>query len=431
MARRKDIRNKVSKRIRTKEAKNSLWTKDYSCITIASALSIIGGEAMNLPISLLVFEETKSTLASAIILICGMLPDIILPILIAPLIDGGRKKRWIVGLDILLAAVYATMALLIHRFAFRFGMYIAFTLLVGTISVFYRLAYSSWFPDLIPEGCEQKGYAVSGSLYPTISILMAPLATFLYEKLSMERIFLLVAGLTLCSVLVEGLIREKRTLQSQEVYSFSQYMADIKEGLRYIRKEKGIRNIYTYMSITSGTGEASVLMTQAFYQTNPLFSVTMLGFLKSAEMIGRMLSSFVWYHKEIPVKKRYAFTKFSYTFYEIMDMILLFLPYPFMLVNRFLVGAIGTGSATIRETAVQSYLEPGIRARVNAFFCVMFALGGIVFHLFAGWLGTVISYRQGAVLMSCIALICMLLLIVLPAKENRPVYEAVKTVEEK
>lgn len=30
------------------------------------------------------------------------------------------------------------------------------------ISVFYRLAYSAWYPDLIPVGFEQKGYAVSG-----------------------------------------------------------------------------------------------------------------------------------------------------------------------------------------------------------------------------------------------------------------------------
>ena len=70
-----------------------LWTKDFSCITIATVLSAIGGEAMNLPISLLVFDETKSTLLSALILVCGMLPDMILPILVAPLIDKGGKKK--------------------------------------------------------------------------------------------------------------------------------------------------------------------------------------------------------------------------------------------------------------------------------------------------------------------------------------------------
>ncbi len=44
--------------------RRGLWTKNFSLITISTILSAIGGEAMNLPISLLVFEETKSTYIS-------------------------------------------------------------------------------------------------------------------------------------------------------------------------------------------------------------------------------------------------------------------------------------------------------------------------------------------------------------------------------
>ena len=46
-----------------------LWTKDFSCITVAPVLSAIGGEAMNLPISLLVFDQPQSPLLSALILV--------------------------------------------------------------------------------------------------------------------------------------------------------------------------------------------------------------------------------------------------------------------------------------------------------------------------------------------------------------------------
>ena len=54
--------------------KETLWTKSFTYITTASVLSIIGGEVMNLPLSLLVFKKTQSTMLSAVILICGMLP---------------------------------------------------------------------------------------------------------------------------------------------------------------------------------------------------------------------------------------------------------------------------------------------------------------------------------------------------------------------
>ena len=89
----------------------TLWTKDFTSIAIATILTAVGGEAMNLPISLLVFDETGSTFLSALVLICGVLPDIVLSVLVAPLIDKGGKKKWIVGLDIVTAVLYAVMGL--------------------------------------------------------------------------------------------------------------------------------------------------------------------------------------------------------------------------------------------------------------------------------------------------------------------------------
>lgn len=405
--------------------KKSVWTRDFTCITAATVLSAIGGEAMNLPVSLLVFEETKSTFLSALIMVCGMLPDTILPILAAPLIDKGGKKKWILGMDILLAAVYLFMGLWVLKYDFSYVLYLIFTLAVGTISVFYRLAYTSWYPDLIPVGLEQKGYAVSSALYPLIVIIMAPVAAFLYERVEMGHLFLLVCCLTVLSVLIENCIREKRR-EKAESYTFARYCSDIREGFSYLRKEKGIRNIYTYMSITNGASHSVDVIVQAYFQTRPWLTVTMLGFLKSAEMIGRVLGGAFQYTKEIPVKKRYAFTKAVYLFYDAADTLLLFLPYPLMLAGRFLCGGLGISSATIRETAVQSYLQPQMRARVNAFFNVVMAVGGVGFQLLAGALGQVLPYRIAAALIGSATFISVFFLIIRPAAENRPVYEAVR-----
>ena len=129
---------------------NTLWTKNYTCITLSTILSIIGGEAMVLPVSLLVFEETQSTLLSAIIMVCGILPDLVFSVLMAPLIDKGKKKRWIIGMDLLLMFVYIFVGFQVKTQEFQYGLYLAMTLIIGTISVFYRLAYGAWYPELIP-----------------------------------------------------------------------------------------------------------------------------------------------------------------------------------------------------------------------------------------------------------------------------------------
>jgi MFS family permease len=257
---------------------------------------------------------------------------------------------------------------------------------------------------------------------------MSPVATFLYEKTSMQFIFFLVAGITLISIVIESLIRETpKTAKENACYSFSQYKQDILEGFSYLKKEKGIRNIYTYMAFSGGTYEGTNIAIQAYYQSNPLLTVTMLGFLRSAEMLGRMLSGFIQYKVNIPPKKRYGLTVFVYTVYQIADMILLFSPYPLMLANRFLCGGLGNTSATVRETAVQAYLPENIRARVNALFSALFSIGGIFFQVIAGILGELMPYRAVILILGIIGLVAIGIFIILPHRENRTVYEAVRT----
>lgn len=412
--------------------KSKLWTKDFSLVTFSTILSVIGGEAMNLPISLLVFAETKSTFLSAIIMVCGMLPDVIFSIFIAPIIDKGSKKKWIVGLDILMAVLYALMGLYTLNHKFSYGLYVIFTLVIGTISVFYRLSYSAWYPDLIPVGMEQKGFAVSGTIYPTISMVMSPLSTFLYQSISLGYIFLIVAGITVISIIAEANIKETIS-KTNEKYDFKHYKQDLKESFTFLKDEKGIRNIYTYMSITNGASNGISVMTQAYYQTQPWLTVTMLGFLKSCETLGRMIGGLFQYRKEVPTNMRFTLTKFVYTFYDLADSLLLFMPYPLMLINRLLCGALGITSATIRETAVQSYLPQTIRARINAFFNVVFAVGGIVFQLVAGFLGQFLPYRVVALGLGLLTLCSMFIFIWIPSKENSKVYGAtrVKVVSSK
>ena len=143
-------------------------------------------------------------------------------------------------------------------------------------------------------------------------------------------------------------------------------------------------------------------------------------------MIGRLLSGLVQYKVEIPPKKRYGLTKFVYIAYQLADMVLLFSPYPLMLVNRFACGAMGTTSATVRETAVQCYLPGEIRARVNALFNSVFSLSCVLFQIITGILGEALPYRTVILILGAITLIAIWLFIIIPGKENRKVYEAVR-----
>lgn len=407
--------------------RRNVWSKDFTLIIVGTIISAIGGQTISLPMSLLVFDETGSTLLSAFLFISGMIPSVILPILIAPVIDRFPKKRMIVGLDYLLGLLYFLVAVIISKTGFNYYIYLGFSFITGTIGTIYQLAYQAWFPDLIPFGYEQQGYAVSSSIYPSIMIIMAPIAAYLYKTYTMSTLFVIIGILTFTAATFELFISNIHINKSKQKFDFKEYKEDLIGGFRYLKKEKGIRNIYTYMGITNGNANGSMLMIQAYFQTVSFLSVTMLAFLRSAETIGRIIAGAVQYKVQVQPKKRYGITKFVYSFYSAMDGILLFMPYPVMVVNRFICGFLGMTSATLRETAVQIYLPRNMRAKVNAVFNVFMALSLIVFQVIAGYLGDLIGYRFVVVLMACISLVSIFILIIKPTEENRKVYEATRT----
>ena len=403
-----------------------MWSKDFTLITIGTIISAIAGQTISLPMSLMVFDETGSTLLSALLFIAGMIPSVVLPILIAPLIDRYPKKRIIVGLDYLMGILFLFIAYVVSITGFKYSLYLFFSLITGIIGTIYRLTYQAWFPDLIPVGFEQQGYAVSSSIYPTVMVIMSPIAAYLYEILSISTLFMIVGILTILAATSEVLITNIHNHQTDGKFDFEQYKADILGGFSFLKEEKGIRNIYTHMSITNGVAFGFQLIVQAYFQTVSFLTVTMLAFLRSAETVGRIIGGAVQYKVDVPPKRRYGITKFVYIFYEIMDIILLFTPYPLMVVNRFLCGFLGMTSATLRETSVQSYLPSNMRAKVNAVFNVSMALSMILFQIITGFLGDQIGYRKVVVVMAGISLLSIFIFIVIPSDENRKVYEVAR-----
>jgi MFS family permease len=390
-------------------------------------ISAIAGQAISLPFSLLVFDETKSALLSAIMFISSVLPNFILPLFIAPLIDRGNKKKIIVTLDYLTGVLYLLVAAVYYRTGFNYQLLIVFSFVAGVIGSIYQLAYSAWYPDLIPAGFEQQGFAVSSSIYPTVIMIVSPIAAWLYEiQLPVYYLLVAIALLTLTAATFELFIRNLGFKKAEKTTNLREYVADCKAGFVFLRQEKGLRNIYSYMAITGGVSMGVGLMVQAYFQTVSFLTVAMLGFLRSAETLGRMLGGLVQYKFNIKPEKRYGITKFVYFSYGILDIVLLYTPYPFMVVNRFLCGVLGMTSYTLREASVQSYLPRDMRARVNAIFSVITSLALVVFQLGTGYVGDMFGFRRTAVSFTFLSLAAAIVLIAIPSAVNRKVYEATR-----
>ena len=405
-----------------KEAK--LWTRNFLLVILASAIGTVGAIAGGFALAFLVFDETGSTLASALIVAIQLLPHLLLPVLIAPFMDRLPRKSFLIAGDIANAVLLAGMGLWLLFFNFSYVGYLAVSLLLACIGAVDELAFTSIYPELIPEGAEQKGYAVSSMLYPVLKVIMTPLAAVLLDTLGVAWILIAQSGLSFAAAITESFIHLDETeRQHRTPYSLQAWAGDIREAVQYLKEERGLRSIYEYMAVTNGVASGFSPILVAFFRTFPGFTAAMYSAFSVVEFAGRTIGSVLQYRIKIPDKKKYGLVLFVYQVYESMDMCLLWLPYPLMLVNRGICGFLGSNSAILRSAAVQRYIPEKLRSRINAFDDVLITAGASVFSLMMGFLGEILDYRWCVTIGGAIAMLASWLLIWGRRKDVRRVYE--------
>lgn len=401
-----------------------LWTRNFRLVILASAMGTLGSIAGGFALAFLVFDETGSTLASALIVAIQLIPNLLLPILIAPVMDRLPRKSFLVAGDAANAVLLAGMGIWLLLFDFSYVGYLAISLLLSCLGAIDELAFTSIYPELIPKDAEEKGYAVSSMLYPVLKVIMTPLAAVLLDTIGVAWILIAQSGLSLAAAVTESCIRLDETERKQHTpYTPKAWIEDIREAVQYLKKERGLRSIYGYMAVTNGVSSGFSPILVAFFRTFPGFTAAMYSAFSVVEFAGRTIGSAMQYRIKIPAKKKYGFTFFVYQFYEAMDMCLLWLPYPLMLINRGICGFLGSNSAILRSAAVQRYIPEKLRSRVNAFIGVLLTAGSSIFSLLMGFLGEILDYRWCVTIGGTVALLACWLLIWRRRSDVRKVYE--------
>lgn len=402
--------------------KKTLWTKNFTIITLGTIISAIGDTALSFALGFVVFDNTGSTLISALFTAVSSLPRMILPILIAPYLDNFRRKPVIVGLDYWSSALYLLFGLYLLRHDFSLPLYLVFSLICSCTGAVYELAYGSLYPNLIPEGFAQKGYTISGMIYPTVLMVMTPVASILYTQLGLAPICLAQSLLLFLAASTETQIKVEERTKKGCGFSFRDYLRDFQEGFHYLKKEKGLLRIYAYLPITQGVSQATEPLIRAWFRTAPGMGITKYAFFTTAQFIGRTIGGVLHYKFEIPPEKRFSLSYLVYITYSAMDALLLWLGLPLMLVNRAICGLLGINSATLRESSVQNYIPDHMRSKINAVFNVLFVLVPTVLTVALGALGEIMDYRLCVTLVSLLEIIPCYLIIWRGREDVKPIY---------
>ena len=322
-------------------------------------------------------------------------------------------------------AAYAALGCWLAFSTFSYVAYLAVSLVLACLEAVDELAWTSIYPEVIPLGAEQKGYAVSSMLFTTLVVVMTPFAAVLLDTIGVARLLMIQGALAVEAALIESFVHvAEHEREKREETGLALWASDIREAASWLGGEKGMRGLMGYMAVTNGIGTGYSPILIAFFRTTPGLSAALYALFSAAECIGRTVGSALQYAVKVPREKRFGICLFVYIFYDLMDAVLLWLPYPLMLANRTACGFLGANSYILRESAMQRYIPEHMRSRVNAFQGAFVMAVCSVCALAVGALGEVLDYRMCMTLCGLAAVTASVLLVWMRRGHVRRIFEA-------
>lgn len=414
--------------MKKKEEGKTLWTRDFTIITLGSVVSMLGNSMAGFAMSLMVLDVSKSTWMFAIYMASFTVPQLLVPIFSGAVLDRFSRKKMIYLLDFASAALYALLAVVLHMGWYHFTAFIMYTFVLGCIQSIYMVAFDSFYPLLITEGFYQKAYSIASTL-EMLTSFMIPIATFLYKLFGLEVLLVINAVSFLVAAVMEtqishqeAYVEAQKATRDEEITYFRQVFRDLKEGVEYVKTERGLQAIVLYFAFAAvcyGAGDVIALpYFKATYHNGEYLFMLVWG----ASAIGRMIGGALHYKFALPAKHRYAIALCVYLVINVMGATYLFLPLGFMVLFQFMDGILGVTSYTIRISATQSYVPDEKKGRFNGMYNMMFSGGILVGQLLAGALTVVLSERMTVFACSMVAVLAAAIFIGGNKKHIAPIY---------
>lgn len=369
---------------------NSLWTRDFTILTIGSVVSMIGNSMSGFAMSLLVLDYTQSTLLYAIYIAVYTLPQIIMPIFGGAILDRFSRKKTIYTLDFLTAVLFLVGAGVLGAGWFSFPLLAVCCFLLGSINSIYTVAYQSFYPLLITEGNFSKAYSMS-SVLETLAALMIPVSAFVYNLIGIAPLLGINAVCFLAASIMETQIQAKEEYidyqkenTRPDLRHTRRMLSDIREGFFYLFQEKGLLAVAIYFTFCALSMGASSVITLPYFKATFENGEYVYMVVWGMAVYGRAIGGAIHYRVKIPVNWKYAIALNVYIITSLIEGFYLYLSVPIMMCLCFLSGVLGVTSYTIRTAATQSYVPNEKKGRFNGAFNMLNTAGSLSGELLAG-----------------------------------------------
>ncbi|MBR5519692.1 MAG: MFS transporter [Clostridia bacterium] len=399
-----------------------LWNRNFTLIILGTIVSMLGNSISGFAIALLVLDNTSSTFLYALFMVVYNAPKLIMPIFAGPYLDRYSRRKMIYILDYLSAALYLAIFFLLRFWGFHFWAFLGIAFTIGSIDSIYRIAYDSLFPTLIAPCNYRRAYSISSIIEP-LSTVMVPVAAFAYQSIGLELMFLLNAATFFVAASLETFIRaEENYTQNLVSQGFAAFKQTLKEGLAYLRNEKGLMFITAYFCVNAFTYAGIGVVLLPHFKTLGDNGVLLYTLVMGFGVVGRLVGGVMHYIVKFSKEKKFTIAMCVYVALSFLDGTYLYTPIFWMCISSFIVGVISVTSYNIRISSTQCYVPDTCRARFNGSFLLFCNIGNILGQLSAGVAADVLPMRAVVTVYTVFNLVGALCILLPNRKQVKPVY---------
>ncbi|MDP9372559.1 MAG: MFS transporter [Chloroflexota bacterium] len=222
---------------------------DFWKFFVGQALSALGSAFTGFALPLLVYQLSGSATNLALAFASGMLPYLLFGLVGGAWADRADRKRLMIGVDLLKAALIASIPLLDTLHALPLWWIYAVGFLATTLSILFDAAQFAAIPNLVASDDLVEANGRISASFTTAELLGPPLAGLVaslvpvVDLLLFDALTFLMSALSLAWIRVSfntGERRERRSLR-----------ADVVEGLRYVWAHPLLRHIALMMALVN------------------------------------------------------------------------------------------------------------------------------------------------------------------------------------
>ncbi|MEG2544058.1 MAG: MFS transporter [Longicatena sp.] len=288
--------------------KHKLFHKDFTLMIIGQIISLFGNAILRFSLSLYVLDTTNSPTAFATILAISIIPTILLSPLGGLLADRISKKRMMLTLDFLTAALIFLFSMYITPSLPIYWIGIAMIVL-SVIQACYQPSVSASIPSLCQEEDLMQANGVVVQVNALANLLGPLLGGILYSVLPFTTLLWIASLAFFLSAIIECIMHIPFVKQSTTSQPMRIAYLDLKEGMNFILHKQPIL-AKMLLVCASLNLVLSCLMSVGL----PIISNIILklppqyyGYLQSALGIGTIIGSLLipFFNKHFTIKNMY------------------------------------------------------------------------------------------------------------------------------